>query len=318
MAEFAIAAVPLMLLGLGCVETARWFYFKQALSLALLEAARAGSTQHAQPQAVQDAFETALRPLHPPTATHTAAERVRLALDERRRSTNQAPWRIRVVDPSAAAFTDFSDPGLDIDRQAGRRAINNNYQKEQHAAREARGWEGGVGPASGQTIYQANVLTLQLVYPLEPLVPGLRPLLQLLGAGSPGYPGRALAGGFLPITQEIQLTMQSHPMEWPDLPDGTVIHGSQPETAGQPHAPASCRGLWCPGGPAATPAGSGANPPSGTTPPSTDAAPAPGPSGTAGGTGPGSGPPDTDNGADGLVDTPPGDPACGVTLCCLG
>src|SRR3546814_16370410 len=59
--EFAIIAVPMLLLGFGGTELAQWFYVKQAVSLALLDAARAGITQNARPQAIRQAFATELR-----------------------------------------------------------------------------------------------------------------------------------------------------------------------------------------------------------------------------------------------------------------
>ncbi len=306
--EFAIAAVPILLIGLGGIELAQWFTMKQALSLALLEAARAGIVQHARPQAMKEAFEIALRPLYPSATRHTPGERVRQILEERRKTTLPAPWRIHVVNPSAAAFSDFADSGLEIARKTGRRAIDNHYQRERHAARHAAGWPGGVGPESGQTLYQANTLTLELIYPVEPLVPGLRPLLQLLEAGS-GYAARALAAGYLPITQEIHLTMQSHPVDWPDLADGTVVHGHVPrEATSPPTTPATCHGIWCPPSSGTTAGGQNEPPGSGgldPKPPVNEPA-----------VGTPTQPPASE-GAAGGVDAPAGDPACGVTLCCV-
>ncbi|HEU0196983.1 MAG TPA: TadE family protein [Nevskiaceae bacterium] len=306
MIEFAITAVPVLLVGLGGTELARWFYMKQALSLALLEAARAGITQHARPQAIKEAFDVALRPLYPSSRLRTAAERVRQALDKRHRVIGQAPWRIRVTDPTAGAFTDFADPSLSAGLHTTQRIINNNYQKEQHTARLAAGWVGGMGPTSGLTIYEANTLTLELTYPVKPLVPGLRPLLRLLGSGSGYYAQRLLAGGYLPVTQEIHLTMQSHPMEWPDLPDGTVVHGEPAALSGVPPVgfDTPCHGIWCLD---ATPSGHAAGP----------VAP-PNPSTVANPEGLPGGPNGSSGGATDALATPPGDPACGLTLCCIG
>src|SRR3546814_17182852 len=89
--EFAIIAVPMLLLGFGGTELAQWFYVKQAVSLALLDAARAGITQNARPQAIRQAFETALRPLYPPTSRHSSAQRVQ-ALHDRLRAAGLVPW----------------------------------------------------------------------------------------------------------------------------------------------------------------------------------------------------------------------------------
>src|SRR3546814_2801513 len=48
--EFSVVAVPILLLGLGSVDIASWFFTRQAVSLALLEAGRAGIVSHAHPQ----------------------------------------------------------------------------------------------------------------------------------------------------------------------------------------------------------------------------------------------------------------------------
>jgi hypothetical protein len=310
--EFAIVAVPVLLLGFGCIELARWHFVKQGISLALLEAARAGITQNARPKAMKAAFNTALEPLYPPTSGHTSAQRVHTR-HARLRAAGMAPWQIEILTPTPEAFTDFADKTLAIARRTGRMAINNNYQQEQDAARRGKGWPQGAGPASGQTIYQANTLTLRLHYPHKPLTPGVSALLRLLGSGASGYNARALSQGYLPLSQELSLTMQSHPVDWPPLADGTVVrrqrNAATPGATGQ----GKCRGLWCTGPLSMFDGKSGGS----------DGAPGksawlPGdtvvdtPASIAGGT------PET------ATPWPPGpdvamdDPACGVTLCCLG
>src|SRR5690606_29344445 len=94
--------------------------------------------------------------------------------------------------------------------------IDNNYQAEQHERHQAQGRPSGLGPVSGITIFDANSLVLRLTYMHEPLVPGMRPLMGLLSAGAQGYARAALAGGYLPMRQTLRLTMQSHPVAWPN------------------------------------------------------------------------------------------------------
>jgi len=298
--EFLVAAVPVLLLGLGGIELARGFYTKQALSLALLEAARAGITQNARPQAIKIAFQAALGPFYPPTATHSSAQRVQRALDRRRRATGRAPWQIEIISPSPRAFADFADGSLAIARQTGLAAINNDYQQEQDHARRAAGRVDGTGAASGQTIYQANYLTLRLTYPLEPLTPGLKAMMRILGSGGTGYSGQMMAQGYLPIVQEVQLAMQSHPVNWPGLADGTVTKAADPGPAQSV------------GGDTAGPGADARQPP----PPDPDAIVDPGmdtslydanPPPGAQGEYPAAG-----------LEVGPDDPACGVTLCCVG
>src|SRR3546814_15126512 len=63
--EFSVVAVPILLLGLGSVDIASWFFTRQAVSLALLEAGRAGIVSHAHPQTMITAFEPHLLPPFP-------------------------------------------------------------------------------------------------------------------------------------------------------------------------------------------------------------------------------------------------------------
>ncbi|NYT85572.1 TadE/TadG family type IV pilus assembly protein [Pollutimonas harenae] len=244
--EFSIIAVPILLLGLGSIEVAHWLLTRQVVSLALLEAGRAGISTHARPESMAQAFEYALLPLFPATSGHSARQNQQLAFEQRKRDTASTPWKITVLSPSSAAFNDFADPQL---RQAAYDrlpAINNNYQFEQDQRRRASGWLNGLGPESKASIYQANTLTLQLSYLHKPVLPGIKGLLRLLGNPHGGYSQRALAHGYLPMSREISLTMQSHPVRWP-MPAGghivrpaTLADSSQTAFVAKP-----CTGMWC-------------------------------------------------------------------------
>jgi len=61
--EFSLAAVLLLPVGLGIIETAHWFAVRQTVSLALMQAARTGAVMHAQPEKIEQAFERGLLPL---------------------------------------------------------------------------------------------------------------------------------------------------------------------------------------------------------------------------------------------------------------
>ncbi|HEY9278448.1 MAG TPA: TadE/TadG family type IV pilus assembly protein [Eoetvoesiella sp.] len=319
--EFSAVAVPLLLAGLGSIEIAQWFYTKQAVSLALVQAARAGITEHASPGAIEAAFEQGLLPLFPGTAAQTSRQRLQQALARRTSATNQPPWQIEIIGPSALAFQDFNDSSLTIAQHNGLAAINNNYQAEQDRRNRNRGWIDGLGPLSGQSIYHANTLILRATYLHEPLVPGIKALIRLLPTGANSYGQHAMAtSGYLPIQQEMQLTMQSHPLNWPDLLNRKVIKQSlTPQYA--PALPATyCQGLWCLKSGAAQPfvaPASGLEETSGTA----QNADAPGQSSVASTDMPGTGTPPgstSDSPPGSGLDTAPDDPACGITLCCLG
>ena len=314
MIEVAVIAVPLLMVGLGSVEIAQWFFTKQAVSLALLEAARAGSTEHADPNAIKTAFEHALTPLYARQSKAHSRQALNDAFEQRHAQTGMAPWQIEVLSPSPRAFQDFADPALSIKKAAGLAVINNDYLLEQDQRRRAMGWSNGQGAASGLTIFQANTLVLRLTYLHEPVLPGMKSLVRMLAPAAHSYGQRAMGtGGYLPLRQEIALIMQSHPANWPSLPSGKVITETAHYTA--PLRAHECTGLWCmkdmptlPGiAPGAGSAGAGPDravapgiPPSARAPHAF-----PTPSSLEGGR------PDPD------LAIAPDDPACGLTVCCV-
>ena len=319
--EFSIVAIPLLLVGLGSVEIAQWFFVKQAVSLALTEAARAGITRHASPDAIETAFELGLLPLYPPTAAQTSQQRLQQALARRSDAARHLPpWQIEILSPTERAFQDFNDPQLAIGKERGLAAINNNYQAEQDQRYRARGWADGLGPVSNQSIYQANTLILKVTYLHEPMVPGLKSLIRLLPIGSNSYAQHAMASsGYLPVQQEIQLTMQSHALNWPESANRKVIKHATWPRYGVALPAASCHGVWClkiplPGVPDAP---IGTVIPDGTVNTAIGAG-NPNPAahinpGNGGATNPAGSPPDLPFSD---LTIAPDDPACGVTLCC--
>ncbi|RTZ42529.1 pilus assembly protein [Candidimonas sp. SYP-B2681] len=311
--EFSVVSVPILLLGLGSIEITQWFFHKQAVSLALLEAGRAAITQHANPATIEAAFEHGLLPLVPATKANTARQRLDAALNQRRQATGAAPWRIEVISPPASAFTDFHDPSLSIMQQTGLPAINNNYIAEQDQRKRSQGWPDGRGPESGMTILQANTLVLRLTYLHEPVLPGMKGLIRKLGTPNKSYATHAMAlGGYLPIVQDVALVMQSHPVNWP-LPsrNGKIVgQQAQPHTAAAP-AP-SCHGLWCLNHPQAAVHTASPSPSAGAEAPTASARPST-PSVTAQRV---ESPPWGHGNNVGGLTTAPDDPACGVILCC--
>ncbi|GEM_PF-1212229 len=214
MLEFLLVAMPLLLTALGGIEISHWMFTRQAVNLALAEAGRAGSTLHANPQAMIEAFEQALEPLYPPTESATSAQRVRAAMQRHQVHHQQLPWHIQLMSPTPAHFHDFKSRDTAVTHGSGLATINNSYQLEHHDDAVRQGWPAGKGPQSGQTIFQANTLALRLTWRYKPLLPGIE----------------RITGGPLSMTQDITLTMQSHPVLWPDDPAGRVTRsaGVQP------------------------------------------------------------------------------------------
>lgn len=233
MLGFLLAALPAVLLGLGGVEVAHWMSLRQTLSLALIDAARAGTTQQGAPEAIAAAFEAGLRFSIPDPGSR---EQI-LARHARALGT---PWVIRILSPDPGSFLDHADPMLSGAGSApGRPTIRNDYQAQQHQHGLAQGWPQGRGPRSDTTIFEANTLTLALWWPHRPRVPGLSGLIRQISpwVADPDS-AHMMAHGFLPFRQQASLTMQSHPVRWPALADGRVRYGQPAAGAPTPWAPA--------------------------------------------------------------------------------
>jgi len=239
--EFLLVSIPVLLLTLGGIELAHWFHVRQMVDLALMQAARAGATQHAQPAAIAQAFEQALHPLFAAPTPEATAARLKIALRQRSQAMHgNPPWQIRILRPDARDYARFATPALVVARKSGLAAIRNDYQHEQQ--------QGRAPGDPDATIFAANTLVLRLIYPHPPLLPGIAHLIANLNVHIDAYAQRALAAGLLPIVREIRLDMASHPVDWPSLPDGRVIKKEAADgiSAGTPSpANAACSGLWC-------------------------------------------------------------------------
>lgn len=232
MAGFLVTAVPILMLGLGGVELTHWMSLRQVLSLALMDAARVGATRQARPAAIATAFEQGLRMAYPGPAAATRALR-------QRRQALGLPWHIGIRQPAPAAFLDHADAALVAPRDApGQASIRNDYQALQHARRLAQGWPQGRGPRSGHTIYEANTLTMDLLWPHRPMLPGLAALIRALAPlSTDAAQARIMAAGYLPFRRRVVVTMQSDPSAWPPLPDGRITYDVAPADAFTPAQP---------------------------------------------------------------------------------
>lgn len=206
--EFLIVAIPLLMASTASYEVSRWYMTREAVSLALLQAGRAGSVSHARPFVIEAAFLDALTPLYAPAGAFPSPRSRMEETIKRFEQLNRLPaWQITIVHPNAAEYADFMQKDLPIALKTGNPAINNNYQHEQHQHMPK-------GKVSGSTIYDANTLQLQLRYQYQPVVPGMRTLLRKAAAavGDTDSPMSTL--GIVPVTAAITIEMQSHPVLW--------------------------------------------------------------------------------------------------------
>jgi len=205
MVEFVLVALPLLLIGLAIVEIGYALMTRQVLRLVLHEAARAGVVQHGEPDVMAAALAAALTPLFVPAGRYASAQaRMQASHAHLLRETGLPLWRLDILGPTAAAYQDFGRPA---DAHGGRLAIGNDYLAEQHGRY-------GVGPQSGLSIFDANVLHLRLTYLRAPVTPVTGALFKAAALAASDAARPALAAGVLPLTLEARMTMQSDPVAW--------------------------------------------------------------------------------------------------------
>lgn len=97
--EFTLVMAVLLSVAALVVDAARWQVTRQIAHLALMEAARAGSTGHADPTRIRDAFLKALLPLHAGPQRGTAGRRLADSQERIAARMGTAPWRIEILQP---------------------------------------------------------------------------------------------------------------------------------------------------------------------------------------------------------------------------
>lgn len=145
--ETTLAIMLLLFAATAVIELSYWGMIRQLCRLALHETLRIAVSEHATPHSLDQSFA------------------------QSRHSVLNAPWKLHIVAPDAAMLKDFQDPVLSL--RLGLPTIRNDSQREQHA-RFSSHWPGGIGPASGKTIFEANILKVELEYQHRPLSPWFR------------------------------------------------------------------------------------------------------------------------------------------------
>lgn len=253
--EFLLVAPLVLLLGLGSIEAIHWYLIRQAVSHALVQAARAASTEHAHPGVLDKAFSQAMLPFYAASNRASSEARLQRAMAKRELASGLPAWHIEILSPAASSFEDFASTNPDLPA-AEYAIIDNDYLHEQHETRLAQGWHLGQGPTSGQTTLQANTLRLHLTWLHEPLLPGIKQVVKLLAPEDDRYGSIAMArAGYLPIQRHIAMVMQSHPLDWPMPAHGRISRSGQRPAISHPSIPApsqaipktwhDCQGFWC-------------------------------------------------------------------------
>lgn len=203
MVEFAVVGPVLTLLGLASVQYGLMFFNKNHLNHAAFMAARAGSVRQADPDQVRTAFVRALTPIY-----GGGRNTVELAASFARAQADVGSFsRIEILNPTRESFDDWSS--TELEDKYGKRAIPNAHLTAKDPAQ--------IGPSSGQSIQDANLLKLRVTYGYQPRVPlmGLiyRKYLAWLDPGTDAFNSSLIAQGRIPMVAQATVQMHSDALE---------------------------------------------------------------------------------------------------------
>ena len=228
MVEMAIVAPILLLLTMILIHHGLLFFAKNQLNHATFMAARAGAVNGANPDVMRKALLDALVPMYggglDDAQLQVSRDRAERAVSITQDKVLKLNGRvITVINPTTASFDDWADPAL-MSKPGGLRVIPNSgleYRPNGLA---------DIGPSSGQTIQDANVLRIRVTLAYQPRVPlvmnayrlvlasqrqlglPIDPLFAAMvdaGADADGF------GGYIPLQAYATLQMQSDALEYP-------------------------------------------------------------------------------------------------------
>jgi hypothetical protein len=177
MAEFAVAFPFALLLVLGIIQLGLLYSAKEIVNEAAFMAARAGSVQNAQVDAMTSEMRKALVPFYQDLTTQNDATRLMTAYGRALADTGCIPFlqcflKVERLNPTDAAFDDF---GITSNAMQNHVYIpNDNLEYRPHNTQ---------GPESGMSIQDANALKIKVTYGYELKVPLMKAVFNAVMCG---------------------------------------------------------------------------------------------------------------------------------------
>jgi outer membrane protein OmpA-like peptidoglycan-associated protein/uncharacterized membrane protein (UPF0127 family) len=224
--ELAVVGPLLTMLGLGSIQYSQLFFAKNTLDHAGFLAARAGSTGNAKMTGIESAFKEGLIPMFGGGETPAELADAMVKLNTEFAKGNR--YRIEMLNPTKEAFQDFNDPALQaLLKTQGKRVISN---------RSLGLKPNKMGPTSGQTLQDANLIKLRITYGVKPSVPIVSSIykayLKWQDTGGDAVRTAMIGEGLVPVVTHVTMQMQSDAIE-PDNP----VSSPGPGNNGNPSDP---------------------------------------------------------------------------------
>lgn len=235
--EFVVVVPTVLFMLMNLIQYGLLYHAKSQLNYAAFEAARAGTTQNADPAAIRAAFTRAMTGYYGggTTTAQLAASHAKAAAD-----TTAANVRIEILSPTQESFDDYASPGLKSRLKLSSRVIPNSNLAFLQCPMDVPNCNNNPKTnQSGQTLADANLLKLRITYG----IPGKKQIplagkfmnwaLGILNSGDPDAfrQGRVKAGR-IPVVVHTVMRMQSPAYENANASSPGPGNGGKPEDPG--------------------------------------------------------------------------------------
>lgn len=235
--EFVVVVPTVLFMLMNLIQYGLLYHAKSQLNYATFEAARAGTTQNANPAAIRTAFTRAmtgyygggtttaqLAASHAKAVAHTAATDV----------------RIEILSPAKESFDDYASPGLKSRLGISSRVIPNTNLAFIKCPMDVPGCNNDpTSNQSGQTLADANLLKLRITYgiPAAKQIPlagrFMNWALSVLNSGdTDAFRQGLVAMGRIPVVTATVMRMQSPAIEAGNVSSPGPGNGGTPEDPG--------------------------------------------------------------------------------------
>lgn len=158
--EFVVVVPTVLFLLMNLIQYGLLYHTKSQLNYATFEAARAGTTQNANPAAIRTAFTRAMTGYHGGGTTSS-----QLAASYAKAAAENPYVRIEILSPTKESFDDYASPGLQSKLKISSRIIPNTNLAFIKCPMDVPGCNNDPkSNQSGQTLADANLLKLRITY----------------------------------------------------------------------------------------------------------------------------------------------------------
>jgi len=237
--EFVVVVPTVLFLLLNLIQYGLLYHAKSQLNYAAFEAARAGTTQNADPAAIRTAFVRAMTGYYGGgTTTAQLAKSYAKAVAD----ATPAHARIEILSPTKESFDDYHSPALAARLKTSARVIPNTNIAFLDCPVDVPGCNHDPKTnRSGQTLADANLLKLRVTYgiPERKQIPlagrFMNWALSVLNkSDADAFRQGLVKAGRIPVVTHIVMRMQSPAIEAGNPSNPGPGNGGKPEDPGPP------------------------------------------------------------------------------------